>query len=386
MKISESPNRRRLRSGLLEKVEQDENGGGSSSSLSSQISPHLPWSSPSNNNMNATRPLHFPRARRRRADQVEKISKTECLFTTSLATQNGGSTFAVGNMFTVVPSVVMEVLTLEFDAQVQAGSNLAAKVYFKEGDFSGATSDPSRWTLLADTTAQLSPDGKGAILPARDFTPATLSAGKQYSFYLHIQGGSDIMKVRSSDSLIGEAFFKDDLGLLALQVGVSLSDGPFPNSFNAPAEFSGRIHYKSTQDCDSVRTNSVVELEFAVNENPDEAVMEELSEAVQKAIDAVIILDPDLIKFDKFHSLEIAKVDSKFMGRSGEYLLSLKLAILPSLLLNVCLFFDLLTFYIIRLRLLVRHYYRGKVSARIRYVLLDQLAGPVPPSSYRHCW
>jgi hypothetical protein len=324
MKMPQRVNRRQLRSGR-EKAEHGNRGGSSSSS---EFSPHLPLatsssssSSSSSSKTNATLPLHYhyPRVRRR-ADQVEKISQTECLFTTSLGTEYGGSTFAVGNMFTVVPSAVVEVLTLEFDAQIQADSNLAAKVYYKEGDFSGATNDQSQWTLLADTTAQASPGGEGAIIPARDFSPATLNAGTQYSFYLHIQGGNDIMKVRSADSLIGENFFTDDLGLMALQVGVSLSEGPFPNSFTEPVEFSGRIHYKTTQECDSVRTTSLVELEFAVNENPEATVMSDLSAAVHKAIDAVIILDADLIKYNKFHSLEIVKVESNFMGRSGEYI------------------------------------------------------------------
>lgn len=271
---------------------------------------------------------HYDHGRsRRRTDEVEKISQTECLFTTSLATENGGATFAVGHMFTVLPSAAIEILTLEFDAQIRAGSNMAAKVYYKEGDFSGATSNPELWTLLADTTAQTAPAGggagdeeaeTGAIIPASDFTRVTLNAGQQYSFYLHMEGGNDVMKVKSADGLIGENVVSDKLGLLSLQRGVSLSDGPFPNAFSAPAEFSGRLHYKTTQECDSVRTSSIVELEFAINENPEADVMNDLSAAVQKAIDAVVILDPDLIKFDKFHSLEIVGANSGFMGRSGE--------------------------------------------------------------------
>lgn len=303
--------RRRLRS-VPEKVEEENRGG-------SPASPSSSSSSSSSQTRNASLVGKYNlHPRRRRADEVEKISQTECLFTTSLGTEYGGSTFVAGNMFTVVPSSVVEVLTLEFDAQIRAASDLATKVYYKEGDFSGATSDAAQWTLLADTTARAAPGGEGAIIPAGAFTRVTLDAGSQYSFYLHIQGGNDIMKLKTSDKLIGEEFFTDGLGLLALQVGVSLSEGPFPSTFTGPAEFSGRIHYKSTQECDSVRTTSFVELEFAVNENPEENVMQDLSEAVQKAIDAVIILDPDLIKFDKFHSLEIVNVESSFMGRSGE--------------------------------------------------------------------
>ncbi len=254
---------------------------------------------------------------RRRADEVQKVSATECLYTTSLETSHEGSIFATGTMFTLVPNSPIDILTLEFDAQID--TLMAAKVYYKEGDFSGSTSDQSQWTMLADTAAQVAPGDTGAIIPTGDFTPATLTAGTKYSFYLHLESGNTILKVQSGgDTLIGDDAFTDPLGIMTLQTGVSLNEGPFPTTFGEAVQFSGRLHYRTSQDCNSVRTSTIVELEFAVNENPEEAVMSALSDSVKKSIDAIIILDPDLIKYEKFHSLEIANVEAAFMGRSGE--------------------------------------------------------------------
>lgn len=262
---------------------------------------------------------------RRRMDEVKKISDTECLFTSSLVTKYGGSTFAVGTMFTLVPGSDVDILALEFNAQIDA--SVPTKVYYKEGDFSGSTSDASQWTLLADTTAQIAPGGAddneedgGAIIPIQDFTPASLSAGTKYSFYVHVEGGSSILKVQTNDTaLVGDDFFTDNLGIITLQTGVSLNDGPFPSSFGDPVQFAGRLHHRSTQNCDATRTSTVVEFQFAVNAEPVDSVMSALSDAVQKSIEAVIVLDTDLLQYQKFQSLEINYVQSAFMGRSGTY-------------------------------------------------------------------
>lgn len=257
--------------------------------------------------------------RRRRADEVEKLSKTECLYTTSLQTPYGGNTQATGTMFTVLPRASLEVLTFEFDSNNNTGDeSLPVVVYYKEGDFSGTTSDPRQWTQLAETTARRVPgDGPGWIVPSSEFTGVTLAEGTTYSFYIHVQTGQDVLRMRSADNLIGDIFYTDSLELLSVQTGVAL-DGAFPSTFSELTQFSGRLHYKTTQQCDTVRTSTVVELEFAVNENPEEEVMEALSEAVRKSIEAVVILDVDLIQFDKYHGLEIVGVESAFMGRSGK--------------------------------------------------------------------
>jgi hypothetical protein len=251
---------------------------------------------------------------RRRLDEVEKVGQTECRLTTSLQTEYGGTGRANGSMFTVVPTSAMEVLTLEFDTATE--STVSVAVYFREGDFSGVTNDPRQWSLLTETEAQRIPGEPGVIIPASDFLPVSLQADTTYSFYLLMKSGQDALRMILVDTLIGENFFNDTLGLISVQTGVAL-DSAFPNSFLEPAQFSGRIHYKTTKPCESVRVSSVVELEFAVNEDPTEEVMAALSDAVRKSIEAIVILDVELIQYDKYDGLEITNAESAFMGITG---------------------------------------------------------------------
>lgn len=263
-------------------------------------------------------PLHSEHTVTRRADEVEKIGQDDCLFTTSVKTPYSGWESATGTMFTLVPSMAMDILTFEFDA-TDYSTDLRTQVYYKPGDFSGATSDASQWTLLANTVAQFDPDGVGAIIPASDFTTASLNAGESYSFYLHFLGGNNVLKFTPASNLIGQDFYTDESSAMTLQVGVALTEGPFPSKFSEPAEFGGRIHYRTVQHCDSARSLTVVELEFAVDAEPVAELIADLSEAVQKAIDATVILDTELVKYSKFHSMEIVGVESAFMGRSGAF-------------------------------------------------------------------
>ena len=255
--------------------------------------------------------------RTRRADAVERLNQTECLFSTSMETAGNPSTFAMGTMFLVAPNSPLDILTIEFYAQEE--KNMTVQVYYKEGNFSGVTNDPSQWTKLADSVARPMPGTQYAVIPAADFTPASLNAGIKYSFYIHLAGGSNILKVQSAaNSLIGDTYFTDALGLLSLEVGVALDNGPFPSSFAEPAQFAGRIDYESKQTCDSVRTSTIVELQFAVNAEPTSTVMSDLSAAVQEAIQTVMTSDPKLIAYEDYASLEFGNVDSAFMGRSSE--------------------------------------------------------------------
>jgi hypothetical protein len=101
-------------------------------------------------------------------------------------------------------------------------------------------------------------------------------------------------------------------------VGVNLDDGPFPDTFAAASEFPGRIHYRTLLPCEQIRTTTEMELQWAVNSEPEEDVIAALSEAVEGAISALMISDPNLIRLDKFHMLELMETKSGFQGRSGK--------------------------------------------------------------------
>jgi hypothetical protein len=251
----------------------------------------------------------------RRADEVEIYGDLDCPLTASLETKYKGWVTAAGTMFTVRPMAALDVLSFEFDA-FELAQDLSVQVYYRKGGFSGVNNYPFQWEKLADAEAQFAPDGKGAIIPASDFTAVSLEAGETYAFYLHFPQ-NNVFRTKPSERQIEEDYLSDNV--LGIQVGVNLDDGPFPDTFAAASEFPGRIHYRTLLPCEQIRTTTEMELQWAVNSEPEEDVIAALSEAVEGAISALMISDPNLIRLDKFHMmLELMETKSGFQGRSGK--------------------------------------------------------------------
>jgi hypothetical protein len=251
----------------------------------------------------------------RRENEVDRYGDLDCLLTASLEAKYNGWETAVGTMFTVRPMAALEVLSFEFDAFEQA-QDLSVQVYYRKGEFAGANNDPFQWKKLADVEAQFAPDEKGAIIPANDFTAVSLEAGETYAFYLRFRQ-SNVFRTNPTQRLIGEDYLSNNV--LGVQVGVNLEDGPFPDKFGAASEFPGRIHYRTALPCEQIRTTTQVELLWAVNSEPEGDVIAALSDSVEGAISALTISNLNLIRFDKFHLLEIMEVVSGFQGRSGKF-------------------------------------------------------------------
>jgi hypothetical protein len=251
----------------------------------------------------------------RREDEVEKYGDLDCLLTASLEAKYNGWETAAGTMFTVRPTAPLDVLSFEFDA-FELAQDLSVQVYYRKGEFSGVTNDPAQWEKLADVEAQFAPDGKGAIIPANDFTAVSLEAGETYAFYVHFPQ-NNVFRTKPSERLIGEDYLSNNV--LGIQVGVNLEDGLFPDKFGAASEFPGRIHYRTALPCEQILTTTQVELQWAVNSEPEGDVITALSYAVEGAISALMILNPNFIRFDKFHMLELVEVKSGFQGRSGKF-------------------------------------------------------------------
>jgi hypothetical protein len=116
--------------------------------------------------------------------------------------------------------------------------------------------------------------------------------------------------------LIGDPLQSNDL--LELYTGVTLKDGPFPETFDKASDFFGVFHYRNLRPCSQALMETKVDLEFAINEDPLAPIMEALSDAVEGAISALAVLSPNLIRLVKFHNLELESVTSNFQGRSGK--------------------------------------------------------------------
>ena len=258
----------------------------------------------------------------RRQDEVERFGNLDCRLTTSMVTPYQGRNTAKGTMFTVDVKEPIDLLGLEFDAYDYdvdgvVLADLSVEVFYRQGDYSGVTSDPSQWIELTNSEMYLEPNGEGAIIPSQNFNSVTLEAGSTYSFYLSFQT-SGVLKIQNSKKMIGDIYERDDA--LDLMVGVSLDDGPFPESFYQPADFGGRLHYRSLRSCTRALTTTNVELQFAINNDPEEEYMNALATAVENAMSALSILNPDLVRYTQNHLLELQQVTPHFQGRSGKCL------------------------------------------------------------------
>lgn len=257
---------------------------------------------------------------RRRADEVERIGSGDCKVTTSFATEyslgQGDGSASRGIMTTFQASREIEILTLEFSTISDAVDGSKVQVYFREGHWAGNANDRNQWTKLAEAFARLSPDGKGAIIPTSDFTSVTIKQNVEYALYLHFDR-SDVLRVKDpSGGLIGDAFGSD--GVLTSFMGVPLAGDPFAETrFDDIAAFEGVFHYLDVAPCTETLTTSDVVLEFAMDSDPDDERMDELSQLVAVVMDALMKSDRTLLDFQDDHLLSIGAIETNFWGRNG---------------------------------------------------------------------
>jgi hypothetical protein len=219
-------------------------------------------------------------------------------------------------MTTFAASREIELLTLEFNAFENVEES-TVQVYYKEGCWSGVASDPGQWTKLADTSARIAPDERGAIIPTSDFTPVTIKPSVEYALYLHFDQNNVLRVKRPEIGGIGEV--ADSNGALSSFMGVPLTDGPFPTTgFDNIAAFEGVFHYMEVEPCRFTVTTSDIFLEFAINSDPEEQVLEELSELVGVVMDALMTSHETLLEYQDEHLLRIGAIETNFEGRSGE--------------------------------------------------------------------
>jgi hypothetical protein len=65
-----------------------------------------------------------------------------------------------------------------------------------------------------------------------------------------------------------------------------------------------------------------------VDSNPEAAVIDELNGAVEGATRAALVLNPELVRFERFHDMALDDITSGFEGRDGKlYMMSNVLAL-----------------------------------------------------------
>ena len=273
-------------------------------------------------------------------DQVTKMNGITCSLTTSLRTSYKGRNAGTGIMFSIRPSKNIEILTLELPTyeNFANGSNPSetrkVKVYFRQGDFSQVMNNPSAWTLLADTTAQLvsplpaadsSSTGLdlGVIVPANEFKSKSLQAGELYSIYVAGEAASadakeTLLKLKEADGLVGEVSSDDNE--IEIRTGVRLKGSPFPMIFTDPADFNGVLHYRAEKSCsdNALFATTDVELFFVVNKDPNNQVMGSIRTAVDETIEDWLFTDEVLNNFSGEYELRKEGIGMHFRGRDEQ--------------------------------------------------------------------
>ena len=127
---------------------------------------------------------------------------------------------------------------------------------------------------------------------------------------------ADAIVVGQTATKIGETFASNDF--LTTFAGMSLNNGPFPNTIgNNVLNFEGVFHYRVVQQCSNILTTSDVDLEFVINSDPDQTVLDDFSITVKNVISALMATNTKLRELNNSHFVEVDKVITNFQGRSG---------------------------------------------------------------------
>jgi len=273
-------------------------------------------------------------------EEVTQLNGMMCGLTTSLRTGYKGWNPAAGIMFTVRPSKDIELLTLEIPTFENFGNgdnpaeSRKVQVFFRQGDFSGAMSDPSAWTKIADTTAKKvsplpAPDssnaGKdmGVIVPAKDFTQTSLKKDEIYSIYVSsrepsLNAKETLLKLEPSEGLVGDRSANNND--IEIRTGVRLKGSSFPTVFTDPADFNGVLHYRADKSCTdgALFQTTDISLMFIVNNEPNNQVMGSIRTAIDETLDDWLFKNEVLKGFKDKYQLKKEGIGMHFRGRNEE--------------------------------------------------------------------
>lgn len=93
-----------------------------------------------------------------------------------------------GIMFDVSSRRDMELIAMEIDIRLDQATTLDVEIFTTAGSFLANIHNESMWTKLADSKATVAPDGRGIIVPEKDFTPLKMKEREKRSFYIQMKG------------------------------------------------------------------------------------------------------------------------------------------------------------------------------------------------------
>lgn len=161
-----------------------------------------------------------------------------CSSTNGIVTETVANNQQAGNMFKVeVQKRDLQILQFDVHA-MNTGAKLNAKVYTKEGDYTGYDTDPAAWTILQEVS-DVTSLGEGTLTPLPPLSSGSiiLKAGSTHSFYVtlttatmkYTNGVKEGLKHSSSNN---DIHFFEGLG----------KKFPFGTAY-APRIWNGKISY-----------------------------------------------------------------------------------------------------------------------------------------------
>lgn len=250
-------------------------------------------------------------------EEERRLQSTDCSLyrseTTNYNIDNPAVTTFSGIMFTIVPNPNPITIT-GFDVDVRldlvdAPEDLAIQVYTKLGEFDESYTDPTQWTLIADTIAVVAPEKNGVIIPAQSFTPVDAANGQVQSFYLTMNKAIIDNTVYALEKTGELSWAGKDLSTF---VGVGFAAPSFPGEFDLTVDpqFAGIIYYEpTTGECASdtvVMTEILFDFLFA----SQVTAIGNVNQIVSQTMDQLIQDTPELQQLEALYSLKIESVET----------------------------------------------------------------------------
>mmetsp|Transcript_31942 Transcript_31942/g.52725 ORF Transcript_31942/g.52725 Transcript_31942/m.52725 type:complete len:847 (+) Transcript_31942:28-2568(+) len=235
-----------------------------------------------------------------------------CEQTSSLATTFVSDTQAYGVMFTVRgKDEALLIETLELSSVFLGNQReIHVLVYTKEGAYQNFQNNPSAWVKIADTNLTPSMEGRGTLIPTRQFHPVQVEPYNVRAFYVTLDT-TDLRYSNAPGRPVGSVYAQDEF--LQIQVGAGLLEYPFSNRIFEPRVFCGIVHYKRIVDCDRVAiATTKVSYAFLVQHDnmSDNIVISQVNTIVQGSVLSLLSSEPELTSYKQSASLALESVDT----------------------------------------------------------------------------
>ena len=150
---------------------------------------------------------------------------------TTFQSNNGAS----GNMFNLLPKEDIEITALDINTSAATSTRVSARVWYRRGSYSQATSTSAGWCLMGTGSGSASGQNKPTRFSFR--STATLRAGATYGIFVEYLG-TGLLRYTNG----GRKEFENNY--LRLVTGVGKGAGGFSGAVFNDRIWNGRIHYR----------------------------------------------------------------------------------------------------------------------------------------------